>query len=199
MIAGLQSHGELLHWHPHTHALVTCGAFTKDREFLEVAELDAERVLQLWEDRVFALLVKEERITEDVGEDMRAWDHSGFSVDQSVHLPAGDRAGIERLVQYMMRCPFSLARMIKVTEDGTVLYKSEKQHCRPFPDAKSATLRQGTSRNRRPGMAGGRRGRRSRPQPRRARSWRRRAISRSSPCSTSLPSSRSTFRPRGRI
>ncbi len=31
-------------------------------------------------------------------------------------LPAGDRAGIERLVGYMTRCPFSLSRLVKVTE-----------------------------------------------------------------------------------
>ncbi len=37
---------------------------------------------------------------------MRTWGHSGFSVDQSVFLPAGDQAGIERLMQYMTRCPF---------------------------------------------------------------------------------------------
>ena len=46
---------------------------------------------------------------------MRTWPHSGFSVDQSVFLPAGDRPGIERLVQYMTRCPFSLSRLVKVT------------------------------------------------------------------------------------
>ena len=47
---------------------------------------------------------------------MRTWPHSGFSVDQSVFLPAGDLAGIQRLMQYMTRCPFSLSRLIKVTE-----------------------------------------------------------------------------------
>jgi len=31
---------------------------------------------------------------------MRSWEHSGFSVDQSVLLEAGGKAGIERLVQY---------------------------------------------------------------------------------------------------
>ena len=36
---------------------------------------------------------------------MRTWEHSGFSVDESVLLAAGDQAGIERLVQYMTRCP----------------------------------------------------------------------------------------------
>jgi hypothetical protein len=45
-------------------------------------------------------------------ENMRSWDGhrraamvDGFSVDQSVLLSAGDRSGIERLVQYMVRCP----------------------------------------------------------------------------------------------
>ena len=52
---------------------------------------------------------------------MRTWPHSGFSVDQSVFLPAGDRPGIERLVQYMTRCPFSLSRLVKVTKTGQVM------------------------------------------------------------------------------
>ena len=56
------------------------------------------------------------------------------SMDQSVLLPAGDRPGIERLVEYMTRCPFSLSRLIKVTETGQVVYKAEKQECRIFPD-----------------------------------------------------------------
>ena len=65
---------------------------------------------------------------------MRTWPHSGFSVDQSVYLPAGDRAGIERLVGYMTRCPFSLSRLVKVTPTGQVIYKAEKDACRAFPD-----------------------------------------------------------------
>jgi hypothetical protein len=41
----------------------------------------------------------------EVVENMLTWQHSGFSVDQSVFLPAGDQAGIERLIQYVTRCP----------------------------------------------------------------------------------------------
>jgi hypothetical protein len=67
---------------------------------------------------VFALYLAEEKIEPEVVENMRTWPHSGFSVDQSVFLPAGDRAGIERLVGYMTRCPFSLSRLVKVTEIG---------------------------------------------------------------------------------
>ena len=69
-----------------------------------------------------------------VVENMRTWEHSGFSVDQSVFLPAGDQAGIERLIQYMTRCPFSLSRLVKVSNTGQVVYQAEKQACRAFPD-----------------------------------------------------------------
>jgi hypothetical protein len=72
-------------------------------------------------------------IEPEVVENMRTWPHSGFSVDQSVYLPAGDRAGIERLVGYMTRCPFSLSRLVKVTRSGQVVYKAEKDACRAFP------------------------------------------------------------------
>ncbi len=147
MIAAMQTSGELLNWHPHIHALVTCGAFTEDGTFLEVQEFDEERMLALWEDRIFKLLIKEELITDEVEDQMRSWEHTGFGFDQSVYLAADDRKGIERLVQYMVRCPFSLARLIKVTAEGAVIYKSEKSECRPFPDVKSSALRQGTKRN----------------------------------------------------
>jgi hypothetical protein len=41
---------------------------------------------------------------------------SGFNVDQSVYLPAGDRAGIERQFQSMTRCRFCVSRLVRVTK-----------------------------------------------------------------------------------
>ena len=147
MVAAIQTHGELLHWHPHIHALVTCGAFTPDGEFLELPELDLERLQTAWQEAVFALYLAEDKIEPEVVENMRTWPHSGFSVDQSVYLPAGDRAGIERLVQYMTRCPFSLSRLGKVTATGQVIYKAEKDACRAFPDPQRDELASGPKRN----------------------------------------------------
>ena len=147
MIAAIQTHGELLHWHPHIHTLVTCGAFTPQGELLQVPELDIERLEAAWREAVFALYLAEEKIGPEVVENMRGWQHSGFSVDQSVFLPAGDRAGIERLVQYMTRCPFSLSRLVKVTGTGQVVYKAEKDACRRFPDPRGGDLATGIKRN----------------------------------------------------
>jgi hypothetical protein len=147
MVAAIQSFGELLHWHPHVHVLLTCGAFTTAGEFLELPELDLERLQTAWQEAVFALYLAEGKIEPEVIENMRTWPHSGFSVDQSVYLPAGDRAGIERLVGYMTRCPFSLSRLVKVTRTGQVIYKAEKDACRAFPDPQRDELARGTQRN----------------------------------------------------
>ena len=145
MVAAIQTFGELLHWHPHFHVLLTCGAFTPDGEFLELPELDLERLQAAWQEAVFALYLAEDKIEPEVVENMRTWPHSGFSVDQSVFLPAGDRAGIERLVGYMTRCPFSFSRLVKVTETGQVIYKAEKDACRAFPDPQRDELARGPS------------------------------------------------------
>ena len=47
----------------------------------------------------------EPEIEPEVVENMRSWPHSGFHVDQSVFLAAGNRAGIERLMHCMTRFP----------------------------------------------------------------------------------------------
>ena len=50
--------------------------------------------LKLWELEVFGLLLAAGKITEEVIRSMQCWKHSGFSVDQSVSLEAGDRKAI---------------------------------------------------------------------------------------------------------
>ena len=126
---------------------LTCGAFTPEGDFLELPQFDMERLLVAWQDAVFALYLAEEKIEPEVVENMRSWEHSGFSVDQSVFLPAGDQAGIERLIQYMTRCPFSLSRLVKVSNTGQVVYQAEKQACRAFPDPKGNGTQAGVKRN----------------------------------------------------
>jgi len=147
MIGAIQTHGALLHWHPHLHVLIPCGAWTAEGEFLELPEFDLERLQVAWQDAVFEWYLAEEKIEPEVVENMRSWPHSGFSVDQSVFLPAGDAAGIERLIQYVTRCPFSLSRLVKVSDTGQVIYQSEKQACRAFPDPKGDGMQAGVPRN----------------------------------------------------
>ena len=60
---------------------------------------------------------------------MRGWPHAGFSIDNSVRITAEDTEGTQRLVSYVLRFPFSLARMIKVTEDGQLIYRAWNTEC----------------------------------------------------------------------
>jgi hypothetical protein len=78
---------------------------------------------------------------------MRSWKHSGFSVDKNVLIAATDRDALERLVQYIARCPFSLDRSLKITPSGHVVYKAEHDNCRRFPEPASRDLRAGVNRN----------------------------------------------------
>lgn len=97
--------------------------------------------------KVFELLLTEGKIQPDVVQQMLTWRHSGFSVDRSVFVSAGDSAGAERLIQYFVRCPFSLARMVNVTSEGQVLYRAEHDAPQKFPFPADADLTGGVKRN----------------------------------------------------
>ena len=47
----------------------------------------------------------------------------------------------------MTRCPFSLSRLVKVSDTGQVVYKAEKQACRAFPDQYADGTRSGPKQN----------------------------------------------------
>jgi hypothetical protein len=106
-----------------------------------------ERCIEAWRDQVFDLLLREEKIDEEVVRSMRGWPHSGFSIDNSVQIGSEDEEGMQRLVSYISRCPFSLARMIKITKEGQVIYRAGKSECVRFPRPGDEQLREGVSRN----------------------------------------------------
>ena len=65
---------------------------------------------------------------------MRSCPQSGFRVDQSLYVSAGDRAGIERPVRVHDPLPVQPVALVRVTETGQVIYKAEKGACRAFAD-----------------------------------------------------------------
>jgi hypothetical protein len=147
LVAAIHTFGALVHWHPHLHALVTDGTFAPDGTFLPLPPIDTEPFEKLWQNHVFDLLLQHQKINEPVIEQMRTWRHSGFSVHHGVRLDAADRAGRERLAQYMLRCPFSLERMIRVTAEGRVDYVAEKNAPQRFPHPARPDLLGGVARN----------------------------------------------------
>ena len=53
------------------------------------------------------------------------WKHSGFSVDNSVKIPATSKAARVNLSQYIARHPVSLKKIFYVKENGTVIYRTK--------------------------------------------------------------------------
>ena len=62
--------------------------------------------------RVLRYFHRQGLLERHVTDDMLTWQASGgFSMDASVHIPARDRAGLERLLRYCARPPFALERI----------------------------------------------------------------------------------------
>ena len=147
MVGAVQTFGDLIHWHPHIHTIVAGGVFTETGHFVRIPDTWKHRAIDIWRDKVFDLLLDEKKIDPDTVSGMKEWKNSGFSVDNSVIIEAEDKEGMQRLVEYISRCPFSLTRMISTTKEGDILYRASNPQCVPFPIAGDHELTAGNPRN----------------------------------------------------
>ena len=146
----------LVHLHPHIHAVVAEGVFTETghtstgsvHRFVHIPETFKQKALEIWQERVFALLLDAHKINDEIVGNMRTWKSRFYiGIDNSVRIEKGDRAGMQRLIEYVARCPFSLTRMVSQTDDGKILYRASHPNCIPFPISGDATLLKGIPRN----------------------------------------------------
>ena len=101
--------------------------------------MDTNQLLTVWQRKVFDLLLEEGKIDQELVDQMRAWPNSGFSVDQSVDLPAGDTLGLQRLAETSVRCPFSLDRIIDYASSSSLRSGHLAQRLSAFCIARAAT------------------------------------------------------------
>jgi hypothetical protein len=147
MIGAVQTFGDLVHFHPHIHAIVPEGVFTDTGHFVAIPDIWKHRAEEFWRERVFRFMLDTFKITDETVANMRNWRHSGFSVDNSVRIEKDDHAGMQRLIEYIARCPFSLTRMISQDKDGKIIYRTTHPNCLPFPLSGDKTLMKGIPRN----------------------------------------------------
>jgi len=121
--------------------------FSETGEFVALPHVWLQRAEELWRERVFGLLLDTFKIDEQTVTTMRSWRHSGFSVDTSVRIEAGNHEGMQRLIGYIARCPLSLSRMVSRTEDSRVVYRASHQRCWSFPKSGEQTVMEGIPRN----------------------------------------------------
>ncbi len=111
MVAISQTFGDQLNLHPHVHALVTRGGWTGSGQWVPVPHVSPSAAETLFRHKVIRLLQREGLLDEDRTRPLLSWRHSGFSVHNSVTVPAGDGRALEALARYCLRNPVSLTRL----------------------------------------------------------------------------------------
>ena len=125
----IQTFGDYAKWHPHIHAIVADGLFRRNGVFYVMPRVNLKPLAALFRARLLKMLVKEGVIDESFVSMLMKWNHtSGFNVDNSVRIEKGDQAGLTNLAQYIIRNPFSLAKLSYTNSTGMVTYRSKMTH-----------------------------------------------------------------------
>jgi hypothetical protein len=120
----LHTFGEYLDFHPHLHALVADGLFTRDGVFHPLPELPLKPLEEIFRANVLNRLVALGILPPERVAILLSWKHSGFNVHRGAPVPPENKAELEKLAQYILRNPFSLEKMTMEFPTDTVIYRS---------------------------------------------------------------------------
>jgi hypothetical protein len=127
MVTVIQTAGDLGSWHPHVHAMVSRGGWSKGGEWIPVAFVDERSAELLFRHKAMRLLQDEGLLSEERARLLLSWRHTGFSVHNRVRVEPEDGEAVERLARYIMRPPISLERM-SWDGEGEVRYRRKRGH-----------------------------------------------------------------------
>jgi hypothetical protein len=119
--------GALLDYHPHVHAIVTDGVFTREGRFYLLPPGALRPLAELFRYRVLGELRARGLLSEERFRLLASWHHSGFSVYFRRRIRAHDGDALEQLARYVRRCPIALERITcEDPESGEerVIYRS---------------------------------------------------------------------------
>jgi len=127
-IAGVQTFGDYLVFHPHIHILSASGLFDQTGCFHLLPAPSAhslEALTELFRHRFIATLVSNKLLTGKKSRDLLSWKRSGFNLDAGEKpVAADDVDGRRQLAEYLLRAPFSLQKITWKEETATVIYRS---------------------------------------------------------------------------
>ncbi len=131
MVSVVQTFGEAARFHPHVHGLCSRGGWNARGEWIPVPYIDTQKAEQLFRHRVMGSLRDKGLLSEQRIKLLLSWRKSGFSIDDSVRIPAGEQPMLERVARYMLRAPVSLSRLRWARGDGEVFYAAKRAHDDP--------------------------------------------------------------------
>ena len=123
MVCSIHTYGKLVNLHPHVHALVSEGAYERDGSFHHISYMPSRSQLEeLFTLNVLRMLVKEEKISGNVADNILNWKHSGFNVYVGASIHPEDKEIRERAAAYLIHPAISLEKMRYLPEEGRVVY-----------------------------------------------------------------------------
>ena len=122
-VVSYQSYGDLVRWNPHYHCLVLEGGIDETGSFYHIPIKDTSRLTEVFRRRVIKLFVDKGLLDRSFALKILSWKHSGFSVDNSVTIPAYSNKARVNLSQYIIRHPVSLQKILYARSNGTIIYK----------------------------------------------------------------------------
>ena len=125
-VIAVQTFGDFLGFNPHCHILVTDGCFYGEKGMFRVAPpLELKKLEGIFRHKVFKMLLKKGKITEEMVRMLSAWKHSGFNVFCGNRISPKDDSAMENLARYIIRASFSQERRQYLEQEGTVVYRSK--------------------------------------------------------------------------
>ena len=120
VVASLQTFGSYgANFHPHLHAIATEGVITPDGRFHPVIWPRKRELEERFRCRFLTLLEKAGRLSPSFHATLLSWRHSGFSVDASQRVPAGEDVRLERLARYATRVSLAVGA-VRDRQDGRI-------------------------------------------------------------------------------
>jgi hypothetical protein len=116
-IVSYQSFGDLMRWNPHFHCIVLEGGIDEAGSFHHIPIKDTAKLTEVFRRRVIKLVVDRGLLDRGFALKILSWQHSGFSVDNSVSIPASSRKARVNLSQYIIRNPAVLLYGLHFTEN----------------------------------------------------------------------------------
>ena len=134
IIMSIHTFGEYLDFHPHLHALVADGLFTRksapsqsdspDASFHLLPDCPIKPLEELFRVKVIRFLERQNLLPPERARSLRAWVHSGFNVHAGDRVEPEAKAELTDLAQYILRNPISVEKMILESPTDNVIYRS---------------------------------------------------------------------------
>lgn len=125
-VVAIQTFGDFpLRFHPHMHILVSDGCFHENNMF-SVSSIVATKTLgHIFRHNVLKMLLKKDKVTQDMIALLDKWRHSGFNVFSGPRILPGQKESMENLARYINRASFSQGRVTYIPHEAKVIYHSK--------------------------------------------------------------------------